>query len=73
MIISEVWPRSGQPIDLSCDHRPHWPKFEAAVCAGWPPERIRETYPRFDGTCSLCQQRVRIYASQDHGEMLGWQ
>lgn len=63
--ISEIR-QSSVPLNLTCDHRPHIPVFQADACRSLPVEQVRAKYPRYEGTCSVCRQSIIVYASLEH-------
>ena len=72
-VYSEVWPVSGQPFNLGCDHVGYTPQFDVSSCQWKGVSAIREQFPRYHGICSQCQQRVTVYASYEHYKAVeGW-
>jgi hypothetical protein len=66
MTIGEVKAAPGKPLNLNCTHAPHIPVFNPDAAKYWSAEQVRKNYPRYDSVCSLCKQRVILYASMDH-------
>ena len=71
IVLSETWPREGQPINRACLHVQHTPAFDAQACRYMVPEQVREKYPAFNATCTSCGQKCRIWASIEHLRALG--
>lgn len=66
IVIGQVWPlKQGERI-IDCSHTPHVPRFDANACRGHPSEWVRTNFPRFDSVCTLCKQRIVLYASLEH-------
>ena len=71
IVLSETWPREGQPINRECLHAQHTPAFSIEACRYLSREQIREKYPAFNSTCASCGQKCRIWASLEHLQALG--
>lgn len=69
--IAEVWPLSDGAAIIPCTHAPHQPRFEPEACRYQSPEWVRERYPRYDSVCSVCKQKVRLWANIAHMQALG--
>jgi hypothetical protein len=69
-MIAETWARPGEPINTRCDHHPHVPVFRPETCRFDTVEQIRAKFPSYNSTCSLCKQRVRLWASSEHRRAL---
>jgi hypothetical protein len=69
--LAEVWPLSAGAAIIPCEHTPHQPRFEPEACKYQSPEWVRQRYPRYDSICSVCKQRVRLWASIAHMQALG--
>ena len=72
IVIGEIRPVTGQPLNLECPHAAHVPPFDAIAAQRCPAEVVRERWPRFVGVCSACGQACTLYASIQHCEAGGW-
>ena len=69
--LAEVWPLSSGAAIIECSHSIHVPKYEPETCKYQSPEWIREHYPAYQSICSMCKQRIRLWASIAHMRALG--
>ena len=61
-----------QPANGVCNHEAVHVKFDALKARNMSTAQIRETYPRFAGTCPQCRQQLIKYASMEHYTMGDW-
>ena len=63
----------GRPVTgPPCDHEAHIPEFDPEAARNLPAHEVRLRWPRFEGGCSTCGQRVILYASVDHYTYGDW-
>ena len=72
LLYSEIHHKPGTAVNLDCPHTPHRPCFNASACAKQTAEQVRASFPRFDGVCTQCAQRVTLYASLEHYQKGEW-
>lgn len=68
---SQIPGRSTRPID-KCEHGRCRPQFDAGAARGLSDQEVRRRWPRFEGVCSECGERVIVYASAEHFVMGDW-
>ena len=66
LVLTETWPLEGASTVIPCLHAGHTPIFNASACVYQSTSWIAEHYPRYEGPCQVCHQRVRIWASIEH-------
>ena len=69
--LAEVWPLSAGAAIIDCAHAPHQPLFSLDACRYQSTEWVRAHYPSYQSLCSVCHQRVRLWASIAHMRALG--
>jgi hypothetical protein len=51
---------------VDCDHVYPMPEFDEAAAKFLTPAEVRKRWPRYDGPCPNCGQRILSYASLSH-------
>lgn len=54
------------PVPAGCDHAATIPAFEQSAAIGLSEDDVRKRWPRFEGECPDCGQRIIAYASTAH-------
>jgi hypothetical protein len=60
------------PAATACAHPKCTPPFDEAAAKGASASEVRKRWPRFDGVCPDCNERVLGYASSMHYIMGDW-
>lgn len=55
-----------------CTHETVKPKFDREKAKDKTVEEIRKLWPRFEGVCPRCGQRLILYATYEHYAMGDW-
>lgn len=50
----------------ACEHKLISPPYDEQAAKGLSVHEVRERWPRFDGICPECRQKVIVYASFLH-------